>query len=154
MATVFCLTLSLAENWPHLSLGGSTDGWKNFSKIFCRKYGDLDSATSTVSSDWWSENLVSLPHPPPPPPPSLLLEKKAAKNCRRFRPSDGGTESRQSALGFFFPPNWDPPTPSSAGECAPSPFGSGGRAHSLAGEGGGGVPIPTSGHAVQHKVNK
>ena len=41
---------------------GSTTHGKFFYKIFCRKYGDLDSATSTVSSDSWSENLVL---PPP-----------------------------------------------------------------------------------------
>ncbi len=47
-------------------------------------------------------------------------------------------------VGFFSSrPNWDSPTPSRAGECAPH-FGSGGGSHSLEmGEGVGGVPIPT-----------
>jgi hypothetical protein len=41
-------------------------------------------------------------------------------------------------LSFFFSrQNWDSPTPSPAGECAPPPW-SGGGAHSLAGEGVGG----------------
>jgi hypothetical protein len=31
--------------------------------------------------------------------------------------------------------NWNSPTPLAAGECAPPPFGPGGREHSLAGEG-------------------
>jgi hypothetical protein len=31
--------------------------------------------------------------------------------------------------------NWDSPTPLAAGECAPPPFGPGGRAHSLAAKG-------------------
>jgi hypothetical protein len=34
--------------------------------------------------------------------------------------------------------NWDSPTPSPAGECVPPPFGPGGGAHSLTGEGVGG----------------
>jgi hypothetical protein len=39
-------------------------------------------------------------------------------------------------LGFISSlPNWDSPTPSPSGECAPPPFGSGGGAHLLAREG-------------------
>ncbi len=41
-------------------------------------------------------------------------------------------------LSFLFScPNWDYPTPSHAGECVPSPFGSGGK-HTRLREGGGG----------------
>ncbi len=50
-------------------------------------------------------------------------------------------------LSFFSSrPNWDSPIPLHAGECVLPHFGPGGRAHSLAGEGVGGVPIPTRGH--------
>jgi hypothetical protein len=46
-------------------------------------------------------------------------------------------------------------TPLAAGVCAPLPFGPGGRAHSLAGEGlGGGVPIPTRGHTLWCSILK
>jgi hypothetical protein len=44
-------------------------------------------------------------------------------------------QSRQSAKRFSSRWNWDPPTPLAAGECAPPPFGPGGRAHSLAAKG-------------------
>jgi hypothetical protein len=43
-----------------------------------------------------------------------------------------------------------PPTPYPAGECAPPPFGSGGRG-TLAGERGR-VPIPTRGHALWYAM--
>ncbi len=54
-------------------------------------------------------------------------------------------QSRQSYIGFFFSrPNWDPPpTPSPAGECVPSPFGSWGDTL-----GGGWVPIWTRGQTL------
>jgi hypothetical protein len=45
------------------------------------------------------------------------------------------TQSRQSAKRFSCRWNWDSPTPLAAGECAPPPFGPGGRAHSLAAKG-------------------
>ncbi len=50
---------------------------------------------------------------------------------------DGGVvaQSRQSAKRFSSRWNWDSPTPLAAGECAPPPFGPGGRAHSLKGWG-------------------
>jgi hypothetical protein len=41
--------------------------------------------------------------------------------------------------------NWDSPNLYPPSECALPPGPKGGRAHSLAGEGGGGVPIPTTG---------
>jgi hypothetical protein len=44
-------------------------------------------------------------------------------------------QSRQSAKRFSSRWNWDSPTPLAAGECAPPPFGPGGRAHSLAAKG-------------------
>ncbi len=44
-------------------------------------------------------------------------------------------QSRQSAKCFSSRWNWDSPTPLAAGECAPPPFGPGGRAHSLAAKG-------------------
>jgi hypothetical protein len=45
-------------------------------------------------------------------------------------------QSRQSDKRFSSRWNWDSPTPLSAGECAPPPFGTGGgRAHSLAAKG-------------------
>jgi hypothetical protein len=47
-----------------------------------------------------------------------------------FRP-----QSRQSAKRFYSRWNWDSPTPLAAGECAPPPFGPGGRAQSLAAKG-------------------
>jgi hypothetical protein len=43
--------------------------------------------------------------------------------------------SRKSAKRFSSRWNWDSPTPLATGECAPPPFGPGGRAHSLAAEG-------------------
>ncbi len=50
------------------------------------------------------------------------------------------SQSMQSAHLFSSRRNWDSPNPSPAGECAPFPFGSGGRG-TLAGElGGGRVP--------------
>ncbi len=49
--------------------------------------------------------------------------------------SYGGTQSRQSAKRFSSRWNWDSPTPLAAGECDPAPFGTGGRAHSLAAKG-------------------
>jgi hypothetical protein len=45
------------------------------------------------------------------------------------------SQSRQSAKRFSSRWNWDSPTPLAVGECAPPPFGTGGRAHSLAAEG-------------------
>jgi hypothetical protein len=39
----------------------------------------------------------------------------------------GGAQSRQSAKLFSSRRNWDSPSPSPAGECAPPPFSSGGR---------------------------
>ncbi len=45
------------------------------------------------------------------------------------------TQSRQSAKRFSSRWNWDSPTPLAAGECAPPPFGPGGRAHLLAAKG-------------------
>jgi hypothetical protein len=48
--------------------------------------------------------------------------------------------------------NWDSPNLSPAGECAPCPFGSGGRG-TLDGERGGGrVPIPTRGHTLWYSI--
>jgi hypothetical protein len=44
-------------------------------------------------------------------------------------------QSRQSAKRFSSRWNWDSPTPLAAGECAPPPFGPGGRADSLAAKG-------------------
>jgi len=44
-------------------------------------------------------------------------------------------QSRQSAKRFSSRWNCDSPTPLAAGECAPPPFGPGGRAHSLAAKG-------------------
>ncbi len=44
-------------------------------------------------------------------------------------------QSRQSAKRFSSRWNWDSPTPLAAGECAPPPFGPGGRAHSLGAKG-------------------
>jgi hypothetical protein len=57
-------------------------------------------------------------------------------------------------LSFFFSRrNWDSPTLSPAGECAPPPPGSGGRG-TLAGERGvGRVPIPTRGHTLWHSLS-
>ncbi len=49
---------------------------------------------------------------------------------------------RQIAKPFIQLLNWDSPTPSPAGECAPPPLVPGGGALSCTGEG---VPIPTSG---------
>jgi hypothetical protein len=57
-------------------------------------------------------------------------------------------QSRESAKRFSSRWNWDSPTPLAAGECAPPPFGTGGRAHSLAAKGVGRVPIPTRGHTL------
>ncbi len=53
-------------------------------------------------------------------------------------------------LSFFFSrPNWDSPTPSSAGERAsPLWFGRGGRYTLVCGRGGEGVPIPTRGQTL------
>jgi hypothetical protein len=49
--------------------------------------------------------------------------------------------------------NGDSPNPSTAGECAPPFFDSGGRG-TLAGERGvGRVPIPTNGHTLWYSVN-
>ncbi len=49
--------------------------------------------------------------------------------------------------------NWDSPNPSSAGEYAPPPFGTGKRG-TLAGERGGGrVPIATRGHTMWYSVD-
>ncbi len=48
--------------------------------------------------------------------------------------------------------NWDSPNPYPASECALPPGPKGGRAHSLADEGGGGVPIPTTGEKAQHSA--
>jgi hypothetical protein len=45
------------------------------------------------------------------------------------------TQSRQSTKRFSSRWNWDSPTPLAAGECAPPPFDTGGRAHSLAAKG-------------------
>jgi hypothetical protein len=46
-------------------------------------------------------------------------------------------------------PNWDPPTPSHAGESVSPPVVPGGRTHSIAGEGmHGWVPIPTRGQTL------
>jgi hypothetical protein len=44
-------------------------------------------------------------------------------------------QSRQSAKRFPSRWNWDSPTPLAAGECAPPPFGPGGRALTLAAKG-------------------
>ncbi len=46
--------------------------------------------------------------------------------------------------------NWDSSTPSLASECAPPPEPGG--AHSPAGQGGGGVPIPTTGEKALHSA--
>ncbi len=53
-----------------------------------------------------------------------------------------GAENRQSTRLFSSPLNWDQPSPSPAGECLPSTFGSGvGTGNTLTcGEGGGGGP--------------
>ncbi len=50
-------------------------------------------------------------------------------------PGSSWAQSRQSAKRFSSRWNWDSPTPLAAGECAPPPFGTGGRAHSLAAKG-------------------
>ena len=55
---------------------------------------------------------------------SLEYEKKGVR-----------PQSRQSAKRFSSRWNWDSPTPLAAGECAPPPFGPGGRADSLAAKG-------------------
>ncbi len=47
----------------------------------------------------------------------------------------GISQSRQSAKHFSSRWNRDSPTPLATGECAPPPFGPGGRAHSLAAKG-------------------
>ncbi len=52
-------------------------------------------------------------------------------SCIRISPA----QSRQSAKRFSSHWNWDSPTPLAEGECAPPPFGPGGRAHSLAAKG-------------------
>jgi hypothetical protein len=44
--------------------------------------------------------------------------------------------------------NWDSPTPLAASECAPPPGPKGGKAHSPAAKGVGGVPIPTTGETL------
>jgi hypothetical protein len=51
---------------------------------------------------------------------------------------------RQSAKRFSSRWNWDYPTPLAAGECAPPPFGPGGRAHSFAAKGVGHWGSPNS----------
>ncbi len=51
---------------------------------------------------------------------------------------------KSSELGFS--------NPSPAGECAPPPFGTGGRAHSLAREGSGRVPIPKRGNTLWYSI--
>jgi hypothetical protein len=45
------------------------------------------------------------------------------------------SQRRQSAKRFSSRWNWDSPTPLAAGDCASPPFGTGGRAHSLAAKG-------------------
>ena len=56
-----------------------------------------------------------------------ILSRRAGGGC--------WAQSRQSAKRFSSRWNWDSPTPLAAGECAPPPFGPGGRAHSLAAKG-------------------
>jgi hypothetical protein len=56
----------------------------------------------------------------------------------------------ERVLGFFSSrQEWDPPTPSPAGECIPSACGSRGGTHSLAGEG---VGKPQFGREDRHCV--
>jgi hypothetical protein len=58
-------------------------------------------------------------------------------------------QSVDRVLGFFSSrPNRDSPTPSPAGECVLPSFGSGGGYTLTAGEGVGGVPIPTRGQTL------
>jgi hypothetical protein len=70
-------------------------------------------------------------------PPCALQNK--AHYCRitfsNRRLCSSNTQSRQSAKRFSSRWNWDSPTPLAAGECAPPPYGPGGRAHSLAAKG-------------------
>jgi hypothetical protein len=49
-------------------------------------------------------------------------------------------------------PNWDPPSPSLASECAPPPGTGGGGGTLACGWGVGGVPIPTTGEKAQHSA--
>ncbi len=44
--------------------------------------------------------------------------------------------------------NWDPPDPSPTSECVPSGTKGGGGGHKPAGEGGGGVPLRTTGEST------
>ncbi len=62
--------------------------------------------------------------------------------------------SLQWVLSFFSSRrNWDSPTLSPTGECAPPPLvPEGVGAHSLAEEGGGGVPILTRGHTLWYSI--
>jgi hypothetical protein len=89
----------------------------------------------------------------------MLREKEFAKSIFADRGSlNSGhkllyctsTEETECNISIFSRRrNWDSPTPSPTGECAPPLFGSGGSggggAHSLGVEGVG-VPIPTRGH--------
>jgi hypothetical protein len=63
-------------------------------------------------------------------------------------------QSKQSAK-LFCCPNWDSPTPSPAGECAPPPplvQGDGTQSLAVDRESWGGVPIPTRGQALWYSV--
>ncbi len=68
-------------------------------------------------------------------------------------PVDGLGHQVGRVLSFFSNRrNWDSPTPSPAGVCAPYPFGSGGRGTLACGNGCGVVLIPTRGHTLWYSL--
>ncbi len=84
-----------------------------------------------------------------------MKRRRRRRSRRRGRYEGGesgligrGAQSRQSAKLFSSRRNWDSPTPSPAGECAPPPFCTGGEGHTRWRGGGGRVPIQTRGHTL------
>ncbi len=108
----------------------------------CWNSAELSNGVMSFSlrAGWGMRPLEQSPPPLPLPPYQGYHLTRTQGCCNHLTPSFSRPLTyTHRVLGIFFSrANWGHPNPSPAGECVPSPFGSGegGRlTHSLAGEG-------------------